>query len=423
MNGKTYRCNAPEPFKDWRIDDSSGFLRVTARVLKEGIFDYAAEELGLPGGGIVREYIPAAEFTPEALASLEGKPVVIEEHTWRKTDNNLTDGLTVGNVAGKPWQDGGAVYCDFLISDPKAIEAVTGGGLTEVSAGYDGLFVEEQGEFNGQPYDSVQKKLVFNYILLLPSGQGRCGPEVRILNKQNTGGGLMKHTLKMQFGNRAFHATFTNEEDKAEAERMVEEVRQFNAAEIEEAVAAKAELNKEIEAAQAKIDEVQAQVAEKDQMLQEAKAYIEEQLSPAALEALAGEVAEQGGVEAEIVEDEIEDEFGNQSASDEEFENRKNSVLDSIRKGKTLAERRANTVKYVMERRGKEVPKAWDQNAFDGAFEAMRLSRGNQKPQERRLNGNLDTKNKPRQNSAADFRERMLRPMKVFNKDTSKGGN
>lgn len=422
MNRKTYRCNAPMPFKDWRIDDSSGFLRVTARVLKEGVFDYAAEELGLHGDGIIREYIPAVEFTPEALASLEGKPVVIEEHTWRKTDNNLRDGLTVGNVAGQPWQDAGAVYCDFLISDPQAIEAVTSGNLTEVSAGYDGLFVEEPGEFNGQPYDSVQKELVFNHILLLPSGQGRCGPEVRILNQKKTGGGLMKHTLKMQFGNRAFHATFTNEEDKAEAERMVEEVRQFNAAEIEEAVAAKAELNKEIEAAQAKIEEVQAQVAEKDQMLQEAKAYIEEQLSPAALEALAGEVAEQGGIEGEIVEEEIEDEFGNQNPSDEEFENRKNSVLSTIRKGKSLAERRANTVRYVMERRGKEIPKAWDQNAFDGAFEAMRLNRGNKQPQARRLNGNLDAGGKSRQNSTGDLRERMLRPMKVFN-SKDKGGN
>ncbi len=296
------------------------------------------------------------------------------------------------------------------------------GGLTEVSAGYDGLFVEEAGEFNGRPYDSVQKELVFNHILLLPSGQGRCGPEVRILNQKNTGGGLMKHTLKMKFGNRAFQAAFTNEEDKAEAERLVEEVRQFNAAEIEEAVAAKAELNKQMEAAQAQIEEVQAQVAEKDQLLQEAKDYIEEQLSPAALEALAGYVSVLVGVESEIVEEVIVVEFGYQADDDEEFENRKNSVLSSIRQGKTLAERRANTVRYVMERRGKDVPKAWDQNAYDGAFEAMRLNRGNKQPQGRRLNGNLDTQNKPRQNSAGDLRERMLRPMKVFNKANSQNG-
>ncbi len=67
----------------------------------------------MPGGGLIREYIPAAEFTPEALASLEGKPVVVEEHTWRKTDNNLRDGLTVGNVAGQPWADGGRFTATF----------------------------------------------------------------------------------------------------------------------------------------------------------------------------------------------------------------------------------------------------------------------------------------------------------------------
>ena len=62
---------------NWR-EDKNGLLTVTVCVLKEGVYPYGADECeGLPdtlaGRGTVMEFIPAAEFTPEAMKTLEGK--------------------------------------------------------------------------------------------------------------------------------------------------------------------------------------------------------------------------------------------------------------------------------------------------------------------------------------------------------------
>jgi len=79
--------------QNWRIDDD-GMLRVTAHILREGIYDYAPEECppdfrNLP---VVKQYIPAAAFTPEALATLEGKWVIVADHEWRTDENTMTNG-------------------------------------------------------------------------------------------------------------------------------------------------------------------------------------------------------------------------------------------------------------------------------------------------------------------------------------------
>ena len=117
----------------WR-EDENGLLTVTVCVLKEGVYPYGADECeGLPealaGRDTVMEFIPASEFTPEAMKTLEGKPATImtaedDAHEWRTPDNAMKDGLTVGAVAGTPWVEGDELRCDLLLSDREAIEAV-----------------------------------------------------------------------------------------------------------------------------------------------------------------------------------------------------------------------------------------------------------------------------------------------------------
>lgn len=137
---KTFRNR--QRIANWR-EDENGLLTVTVCVLKEGVYPYGADECeGLPdtlaGRGTVMEFIPAAEFTPEAMKTLEGKPATImtaedDAHEWRTPDNAMKDGLTVGAVAGTPWVEGDELRCDLLLSDRDAIEAVKRGELAEVS--------------------------------------------------------------------------------------------------------------------------------------------------------------------------------------------------------------------------------------------------------------------------------------------------
>ena len=198
---------------DWRIDPD-GFLRITARILQAGVYPYSVAEMPqelqakFPGVDKINQRIDAAEFTPDALASLEGKPVIIDMHDWRDPDNTLTDGLTAGNVAGTPTVDGGSILCDLLIIDPNTIRAIQGKKLVEVSAAYDSQLAPD----DTGAADVVQRNPLFNHILLLPEGRGRCGPNVRILNaKEPT-------MIELTIGERRYR--FENEKDAEEAKKM-----------------------------------------------------------------------------------------------------------------------------------------------------------------------------------------------------------
>jgi hypothetical protein len=398
----------PVRFGNWRID-GDGFLRVTAHVLKEGVYAYSAEETFgdttfgdiLPGTDPVRQYIPVSEFTGEALASLEGKPVTVplkepgeEWHQWRNPENALRDFLTVGTIAGRPAvTDDGCIACDMLIMDPDAIRDIQDKELIEVSAGYHGNFVLEEGNFGGRPYHGTQKDLHFNHVLLLPEGMGRCGYDVRIINsrepnsgKQSEGAGNMPTTLKVTVGNRARSYKFQNEEDAAQAEEMLNEEKSFNAEAVSAAIAAKTDL-------EAQIAELQKQLTEHDQHLADAKKQIEELLTPAAQEAMAEEFVEQKNAEEAIVEAETD----NMDGGDEDAEKQKEEFGNVLKKCDSMAERRRVAVTRVMNTRGMKV-NGWNQDAFDGAFEILAANarasiKGKAEPK-RVPNGSLDIKDK-----------------------------
>lgn len=225
----------------WRIDDD-GFLRVTARVIKEGVFPYKTRELPTEmlvtmagrfgdNSDIVKEYIPLPEFTEDALKSLEGKPVIVNMHDWRTAENNLIDGLTVGNVAGTPKVvDNKYIECDLLITDPETIQRIKEKTLIEVSAGYTSSMVTEQGAFDGDMYDAVQKEIKFNHVLLLPEGKGRCGYDVKIYNSKK------EIPMKVKILNAAGIEEELEVSDEATAkrvEKLFADIRQKNADELQ----------------------------------------------------------------------------------------------------------------------------------------------------------------------------------------------
>lgn len=421
----------PLRFGNWRIDDD-GFLRVTARVIKEGVYPYAAEESSendvrahLPGIDPIMQYIPLREFTEGALASLEGKPVTVplveegeEWHQWRNPENALKDFLTVGTIAGKPYvDDEGGISCDMLIMDPGAIVAITEEQdpekkLVEVSAGYMAMLDISAGDFEGVPYHGAQKDLHFNHVLLLPEGMGRCGYDVRIINsrelnsgKQSEGAGNMPTTLKVTVGNRVRSYKFQNEEDAAQAEEMLNEEKSFNAEAVSAAISAKTDL-------EGQIAELQKQLAEHDQHLADAKKQIEDLLTPAAQEAMAEEFVEQKDAEDAIIDAETENAEGGEEKAEEE----KEDFGNALKKCNSMAERRQVAVSRVMNMRGMKVD-GWNQDAFDGAFE-MLAANAKAKAKSKEKSGRvLNGTRTPGKGGSlpASNRERMLRPMKARN--------
>lgn len=301
--------------------DADGIMLVKAVILKEGVFDYLESEF-VDGGSnqkIVPVYIPLKEFTPEALKSGEGRDVIVGDHDWRTVENALKDGNTVGNISGTLSLQDGKIVCELLIKDKETIDKIIAKELVEISAGYTADFQQEDGSYNGTPYNYRQGNIVFNHVLLLPVGEGRCGSDVRVINKKK-GETKMSKTLRVQIGNTDKSVEFSNEDDAAKAETLVEEVQTASAKDVENALEELKTLKEEVETKNAEIEE-------KTKLIEEYKAKLEEALSPEVQEEMAEELAEQKIAEEEVIDTEFEEDEKEEVKNECKALNRKDRIL------------------------------------------------------------------------------------------------
>ncbi len=344
---------------NWRID-TDGMLRVTARVLKEGVFPYLPEESPqgayVASNGYVYQYIPASEFTEEALQSLEGKPVIIDSHEWRTAENAAKDGLTVGSVAGTPFVEDGYIVADFIVHDKDTVEAITNGTLVEVSSAYDGDCKVANGSFDNITYSAIQTNLRFNHVLLLPKGAGRCGETVGIVNKKSDKSekGTMK-VIQRQIGNKRVDYRFSNEEDAEKANEMADDEKCFNAEALNEAMETVKNLKNEVEEKTNALNEAL-------KVVEEQKAEIEKLLSSEMQEELAKEAAAQLESEDAILDDAVENEVIE--------EDTKENIKNSFKNCKSFAERRKLVVMNAAGFSESDISD-WKQEAVDAVFETL----------------------------------------------------
>lgn len=344
---------------NWRVDDD-GMLRVTANVLREGVFPYRPDAdypPELAGRDRVLEFVSRRQFTPEALATLEGKPVVVGDHAMlcagAEEGGEPAATRKVGAVAGRPAvTDDGFVRVDFLISDPETIRRVQERDLIEVSAGYRSLVVVAPGRFGGRDYDGEQTDLRFNHILILPYGTGRCGREVRIINRKEEANMTTKISRAVGEGRRDYH--FETEDDARTAERM--------ARDGEEAVA---------RTFADRVNAMEDAAAEKDRENEElaaAKADLEERLTvleKAVEELLYLKRNEQADQEEAIVAEELGDDGGREA----------DAAGKDLDKANSLEERRAAVVRRVARLNGIDAD-AWSQDQIDANFAMLAVRAG-----------------------------------------------
>ena len=303
------------------VVNDDGIMTIKACILKQGVFPYLQDEF-LQNGvkDPVGVLIPASEFTPQALKSGEGDEVIVGDHDWRTVENASKDGKTVGNISGTLHTENGKIFCELHINDKETIDKILSKELVEISAGYLADFEQEDGIYEGEPYAYRQKNIVFNHVLLLPVGEGRCGADVRVINRK-TGETKMTKTLRVKIGNIDKSVEFENEDDAAKAEDLVEEVKEASATDVENALEEIKTLREEIETKNAELDE-------KTKMIEDFKGKLENALSPEVQEELAEELAEQKVAENEVIETEFED--------DEEKEEVKNECKSLNRKARIL---------------------------------------------------------------------------------------
>lgn len=169
-----------------QIDDS-GFLRLNrVKFGRIGIQQYLGRELpselGFGDDEVVNVFRPPEEvFSADSMITLEGVPVVAEDHDWRTPD----DSAGVGSVSGSPMADGEVIVGKLLITDKQAIEKVRTKKLVDISLGYQAKVVKKSGQYHGQDYQAVQTEIRYNHVAMLAPGKGRAGTSIKIEDKHN----------------------------------------------------------------------------------------------------------------------------------------------------------------------------------------------------------------------------------------------
>ena len=144
-----------------------------------GIFEYTN-----PDGTIRRELrLPEEVFSKASLASYKGKPIIIT-HDAGLVDKNTVNEESIGTILSEGYRDGDNVRAEIVIHDTDTMKEC---GLRELSLGYNLTLDETPGEWNGEPYDAVQRNIEINHLALV--GSARAGENARLNIDGKTEGG------------------------------------------------------------------------------------------------------------------------------------------------------------------------------------------------------------------------------------------
>jgi hypothetical protein len=153
---------------------SEGYVTAVARIVRTGVQDYRASELGLTGNHIVKVFRPENEvFQKDSLQSFSHAPVTINHPQELVNSENWKD-LAVGEISSEVLRDGEFLAVPLILKDQAAIDAVNS-GKRELSAGYTADMEEAK---PGLGYDFIQRNIRINHLAVVDSA--RAGSKARI---------------------------------------------------------------------------------------------------------------------------------------------------------------------------------------------------------------------------------------------------
>ena len=151
------------------VSDNNGFIEIKDNKLsKPGVFQYLGSEIGAPKPDhVYNVFRPPSELRdPECAASFKLRPWVIDHKMLGK--NYGTDAAEKGvhGVIGEnvyyDEQDGWLKGNIKIFSD--ALEDVIADGKDELSLGFQCVYEFERGNYNGEDYEVVQRKIRGNHL-------------------------------------------------------------------------------------------------------------------------------------------------------------------------------------------------------------------------------------------------------------------
>ena len=223
-----------------REKDANGFLHVkNCHCTKVQIAQYLGCEISkdLEADKVYNVFRPEEELNKaETIQSLNGVPLQLEHHD---------------DTAEKPAQYTriGATGTDAVFEYPylsnslhffnqKAIDLIESGEKCELSIGYDCEIHKEPGEFEGVPYDFVQRNIKIQHVALVECG--RAGADVKvsdskeiILNSEKNEVKQMDKEKLLQLINELVKAGATEEEIKAKIDELTADACEDDEVEVE----------------------------------------------------------------------------------------------------------------------------------------------------------------------------------------------
>ena len=152
----------------------SGGLIVNGNLRRTGVLTYRMAD-----GSSRKELChPDEVFHKDSMESFHGAPVT-EGHPGKVSPANWKD-HAVGTMHEAPTRNGDFLSGPLHVADSKTIGKVKKGDLKEISCGYECSLDHTPGEWKGEKYDAIQRRVRGNHVALGPSGWGRAGSEVAL---------------------------------------------------------------------------------------------------------------------------------------------------------------------------------------------------------------------------------------------------
>ena len=164
-----------------RTKDENGFLTIKDNpIAVAGVFDYLHSELFEDGEDRIVKVYRDFEDLKKIKDTFSNKPI-IHTHKWAGDETKQVDGAIASDI--RIDEKNQALVSDLIIYNPDLIEAIESGKDVELSPGYTGKVIEEEGRYKGQSYDYRQFTDIVNHLAVVENG--RAGDNLKIQDSKN----------------------------------------------------------------------------------------------------------------------------------------------------------------------------------------------------------------------------------------------
>ena len=186
-SGKTFKIYDADLNESARNKDINGFIEVEGNpISKVGVFPYSGIQISdeLDPEKIYMIYRPEEELSnSETIESFKLVPFT-DEHTMLGPSSEgmmPAEKKGVHGVIGeKVYYEDGYLKGNLKIFSEKLTDSIDN-GKTELSIGYRCLYDMQNGVYNGQKYDGIQREIRGNHLALVE--EGRSGHDVSVLDQ------------------------------------------------------------------------------------------------------------------------------------------------------------------------------------------------------------------------------------------------